>query len=287
VSRKTYGGQAVIEGVMFQGEDKIAIACRNIDGQIVVDTRNASSLGSKYRIFKLPFIRGTVVFWESMIDGISILTRSTRLVIGENNMPKSFNKQLFGAVIIALCVATLLFFVLPTFLASKIYTTIHGVINQSVIENTIFMIMFVAYVYFISRKENVSRLFSYHGAEHKTVNCYESGKVLNVDNVKQFTTIHPRCGTNFIVIMAIINAIFFAFFHWQTIQQRILYKTLLFPVITGVSYEFLRLISSDRFPWFIILAKPGLYLQKFTTREPDNEQIEVAIAAFKAISPEQ
>ncbi|NQU79453.1 DUF1385 domain-containing protein [Candidatus Woesearchaeota archaeon] len=276
----TVGGQAVIEGVLMKNGNKIAIAIRKPNKQITVKRQRIRSLAKKFKLLGLPFVRGPVNLIEMLFLGIKALNYSANESMDEDE--SKISKSEFAiTTIIAIAVAIGIFIILPLYL-TKI-TGAKGVMFN-IIDGLIRVCVFLIYITAISFMSDVRRLFEYHGAEHKTVNCYEAGKPLNPANVKKFSTIHRRCGTTFILIVLTISIIVFSLIVTDSFLVKMGSRILLLPVIAGISYELLKLGS--KYPKNIILnalITPGLLLQKITTREPDKKQIEVAISAFKAV----
>ena len=274
------GGQAVIEGVLMKNEDKVAIAVRKPNRKITVKKQRWPSVSKKIKFLGWPFFRGTVNLIEMLVMGIKALNYSANESIGEKE-EKISTKEFVATTIIALAVAIGLFILLPLYL-TKITNTKGVVFN--IIDGAIRVVLFILYILAISFMRDVRRLFQYHGAEHKTVNCYEAGKKITVANVKKYSTLHRRCGTTFILIVLVISIIIFSLIVTDNFWIKFTGRILLLPVIAGISYELLKL--GAKFPKNILLnllVWPGLGLQKLTTREPDKKQIEVAIKAFKAV----
>ncbi|MGB4492190.1 MAG: DUF1385 domain-containing protein [Halanaerobiales bacterium] len=286
MSKKQYGGQALIEGVMMRGEDSIAIAVRRAPGDIILKKEKIRSVADKYPFLKWPFIRGVVALISSLVIGIQALTFSASQFAEEEEEELS-PLEMTGAILMAFGAAVVLFIVLPASLISLLQKFITSNIILNLIEGIIKIITFLVYLLLIARMEDIKRVFMYHGAEHKTIFTYEAGLPLTVENARQFGTLHPRCGTNFMFIVILISIFFFSFLGRPPLLQRILYHLLLLPVIAGTSYEVLKLGAKDKVnPVIKLLATPGLYLQKITTKEPDDAMLEVAIAALKAVLSE-
>lgn len=286
MSRKQYGGMALIEGVMMRGEDSIAMAVRKAPGEIILKKEKINSTADKYPFLKWTFIRGVVSLISSLVIGLQAMTFSASQ-FGEEEDEELTPLELAGTIVLAFGAAILLFIVLPAGIISLVQKFIKSNIILNLIEGIIKIITFLTYVLIISRLEDIKRVFMYHGAEHKTIFTYEAGLPLTVENARKFSTLHPRCGTNFMFIVILISIFFFSFLGRPSLLQRILYHLLLLPLIAGTSYEVLKLAAKDRVnPIIKILATPGLYLQKITTQEPDDEMLEVAIAALKAVLPE-
>lgn len=277
-----YGGQAVIEGVAMQGPGGKAIACRKPNGEIVIKIDNKPPLKKRYPLLGKPLIRGFFTFAESMINGIKDITWSAAQ-IDENESETIGTKEIVLSILLAFVIAMGLFVALPVFLANFAYPYIGG-FGRSLLEGILRAIFFILYIVIISRLEDIKRLFAYHGAEHKIISTYEAGKILTVENARPYSTIHPRCGTSFILMAMIIMIVFFTFVGQTDPLSRILIKMLCLPVVAGISFELYRLPLFFPQSLFVkALVAPGLWLQRITTREPDDSQLEVAIAAIKAV----
>lgn len=292
------GGQAVIEGVMMKNGDEYATAVRKPDGTIEVKKDTYVSMGEKVKLFSLPFIRGIFSFVDSMVLGMKALTFSASFFEDdeEDLEPTKFEKlmeRLFGekmekalmsivmvfSVIMAICI----FMVLPLFLAGvfKHFITSHTVL--AIIEGFIRIGIFIAYIKIVSWMEDIRRTFMYHGAEHKCINCLEHGLELNVENVRNSSKEHKRCGTSFLLIVMIISILFFMVIRVDTVFLRVLSRIILIPVIAGVSYEFLRLAGRSDSKLVNLLSRPGMWMQGLTTKEPDDDMIEIGIASVEAV----
>lgn len=279
------GGQAVIEGVMMRGQDKIAVAVRQPDGEIAVDVRNVSSIRDKYPILKKPLLRGVVALFESLYEGMKALTYSAQMS-GEEEEQLS-DREMVMTILTSVLLAVGLFIVLPTWSMRFLHTLTNDPMLLNLAEGVLRMLIFISYIAAISSMNDIQRVFQYHGAEHKTIYTYEAGLPLNVENVRQFTTLHPRCGTNFLMIVMLISMFIFTFLGWPNLVERILSRVILMPVIAGVSYEIIRFAGAHADNTCVHYAiMPGLLLQKLTTRQPDDSQMEVAIASLKAVLPE-
>lgn len=287
MSKLQYGGQAVIEGVMMRGKNKVAIAVRKSPENIVLKEMRLKPLGEKLPFLKWPFIRGVVALVSSLIIGIKSLTFSASQVAEEED-EEITPLEMFISILISFGLAILLFVALPAGIVALIQSFINLNIILNLIEGIIKITAFLAYLFVISRLKDIKRVFMYHGAEHKVIHNYESKFPLSVKNARNFTTLHPRCGTNFIFIVILLSIFFFSFFGRPPLLERILYHILLLPVIAGTSYEVIKLAGGERVnPIIRIIATPGLWLQKLTTNEPDDSMLEVAITALKAVLPEE
>lgn len=278
------GGQAVIEGVMMRGKTHVAVAVRQPDGEISVDVRPVNSISDRYPILKKPFLRGVVSLVESLVMGMKALAYSAQVSGDEDE--KLNSKEMALTIAVSAGLAILLFIVIPTW-SMRFLTGItqdHMALNLA--EGVLRMAIFLAYIAAISSMNDIQRVFQYHGAEHKTIYTYEAGLPLKVENVRPFSTLHPRCGTNFLMIVMLISMFIFTFLGWPSLLERIASRIILMPVIAGVSYELIRYAGAHTDnPLVRIAITPGLLLQKLTTRQPDDSQIEVAIASLKAVVP--
>lgn len=278
------GGQAVIEGVMMRGKTHVAVAVRQPDGEISVDVRPVNSISDRYPILKKPFLRGVVSLVESLVMGMKALAYSAQVSGDEDE--KLDSKEMALTIAVSAGLAILLFIVIPTW-SMRFLTGItqdHMALNLA--EGVLRMAIFLAYIAAISSMNDIQRVFQYHGAEHKTIYTYEAGLPLKVENVRSFSTLHPRCGTNFLMIVMLISMFIFTFLGWPSLWERIASRIILMPVIAGVSYELIRYAGAHTDnPLVRIAITPGLLLQKLTTRQPDDSQIEVAIASLKAVVP--
>lgn len=291
------GGQAVIEGVMMKNKDAYAVAVRKPNNEIVIDKNVYISKSEKYPFFKLPILRGILAFAESMIIGTKTLTFSASFYEEEEEvqptkvekaMSKVFKdkaEDIFGAltIIFAIVAAVGIFMVLPFFAAEIFQKYIESDVILAVIEGIIRIAIFIAYVAAISQMKDIKRVFMYHGAEHKTINCIENGFDLTPENVKWQSRQHKRCGTSFMLIVMFVSIIFFIFIRVDQLWLRIVVRLLLVPIIAGVSYEFIKLAGRSDSKIVNILSKPGMWLQGLTTREPDEDMIEVAIASVESV----
>ncbi len=284
------GGQAVLEGVMMKNKDHYAVAVRKPDGDIAVDTKEFKSASEKYPFLKLPIVRGVVAFIESLTIGIKTLTFSASFYEeeeeGEHKEEQKKSNEGFANFLIvftSVLLAVGVFIVLPYYASQFLGKKIESQMILSLIEGLIRIGLFVGYVLAISQMKDIKRVFMYHGAEHKTINCIEQGYELTIKNVKRQSVQHKRCGTSFMLIVMFISIIFFIFIRVEAPWLRLLLRLLLVPVIAGVSYEFLKLAGRSESKIVDILSKPGLLMQKLTTKEPDDKMIEVAIQSVEAV----
>ncbi|MBP3568697.1 MAG: DUF1385 domain-containing protein [Lachnospiraceae bacterium] len=287
------GGQAVIEGVMMKNGNKYAVAVRKPNKEIVVETKTLST--KKNPVANLPIIRGVVAFVESLSLGMKTLSFSASFYEEEeeeSNFEKKLNKMTKGhadgilnglTMIFAVLLAVGIFIVAPMLLAGFLAAKIESQTVLALLEGVFRLLIFILYIGLISRIKDIQRLFMYHGAEHKSINCIENGLPLNVANVKKQSREHKRCGTSFMLTVMVISIIFFIFIRVENTLLRFVVRLLLIPVIAGVSYEFIRLAGRSNNVIINILSRPGMWLQALTTREPDDSMIEVAIASVEAV----
>lgn len=289
------GGQAVIEGVMMRGSKGVATAVRTPQGEIVIDKMDLVPYTKKYKVLGLPIIRGFVSLIDSLVVGVKTLNYSAKFFEEEAEVSKfdkwfqdifkeKSNDVLAGlSLAISLVFSILLFFLLPTFAANFFKKILYiRTVWLNIIEGIIRVAIFLLYIYFIGKMEDIKRVFEYHGAEHQTIFCYENDMELTPENAQSFGRLHPRCGTNFLFLVMIVSIIIFSLTGWNSLLQRILYRIILLPVVSGITYELIRWMGKSKSKISSVLAFPGLMLQKLTTREPDLSQLEVAIAALKA-----
>jgi uncharacterized protein YqhQ len=275
------GGQAVIEGVMMKSKDRYCVAIRKKDGKIKTKTEQFKSITEKSRILKLPFVRGIFILIETLVLGIKTLSWSANQLAEEEGEEISA-LSLALTIIFSIILGIALFVGLPL-LITKIVSRAEGVMFN-VIDGVFRLVIFIVYVLIISLMKDVRRIFQYHGAEHKVVNCLDHGKDINLGNVQAYSTLHPRCGTAFIMIVLIISIVVFSFIVTPSLWIKFISRIVLIPAIAGFSYELLKLsdrYKKSRLVW--ILSLPGLGVQKITTREPDQGQIEVAIEAMNGV----
>ena len=291
------GGQAVIEGVMMKNMDRYAVSVRKPNGKIETKVEECVSFAEKHPLFQLPVFRGMVNFLESMVIGMKTLNYSASFYEDEEEQTESRTEQLLekilgekaekiimGIVLVfSLAISIGLFMILPYIASEALGKLIRNEYVILVMEGIIRIAIFLGYIVLISRMEDIKRVFMYHGAEHKTINCLEAGVPLTPENVDNFSRLHKRCGTSFIFIVMIISMVFFFFIRVDTIWLRIVLRLLFLPLVAGVSYEFIRLAGSSDHPLVQIFSKPGLALQRLTTKEPDHSMIEVAIASVEGV----
>ena len=333
------GGQAVIEGIMMKGPDKIAVAVRKPDGEIIIDESENKIKGG---VRKIPLVRGVFAFVDSMVTGVKALMFSANFYdedgtakdkvsedkkdsenknesedrnVSEdkekvNDIEKSESKTLKDAkkeesneempgwmmaltVLTSVCISIGLFIALPNIIAGFLVPNVEdangNVFLYNLVESIVKIVIFLTYLILVSKLKDIQRVFEYHGAEHKTIFCYENGEDLTVENVKKFQRFHPRCGTSFLMFVIVISIIVFSVIgRFDSKIINVLVRIALLPVVAGISYEIIRFAGkhTDN-KWISWLNKPGMMLQKLTTREPDEKQIEVAIAALKAVLPKE
>ena len=287
------GGQAVLEGVMMRNRDKYAVAVRKPDGEISVKNWNTGSVRDRHILLRLPVIRGVAAFIESLILGIKTLTYSSGFI--EEDVEKAGQvevaevsdrkEMLENILIVALSILLAIgFFMILPFAVSKLFQSrVHSQMMLSVIEAVLKILLFLGYVVAISFLSDIKRTLMYHGAEHKTINCVENGLELTVENVKTQSRYHRRCGTSFLLVVMLVSIIFFFFIQIDNLCLQMLYRILLIPVVAGVSFELIQFVGNSDNRLVLWISKPGLWLQKLTTREPDDGMIEVAIASVEAV----
>lgn len=295
------GGQAVMEGVMMKNKDKYAVAVRKPNHEIEVKVSDCKSVIKNEKLRNLPIVRGVVNFIESLSLGMKTLMYSASFFEdeedtakkeklspeGKKKMEEKEEKEekllMSGTVTFSIIFALLLFFALPYFLSGFFHKVITSETLIALIEGLIRLTIFVGYIALISLTPDIKRTFMYHGAEHKCINCIEHGMELNVENVRKSSRLHKRCGTSFLLIVMLISIVFFMFIRVDSKILQLLLRLLLIPVIAGVSYEFIRLAGRYE-NWFLnIFSKPGMWMQRLTTKEPDDEMIEVGIASVEAV----
>lgn len=293
------GGQAVVEGVMMKGPKDIAIAVRAPDNEIVVKKESVEGIITKYKLNKIPFLRGGLALIDAMILGVRSLNYAVDIAMPEEDSDEEFGKfeaflqKIFGdkltdiityfSVFVALIISIGVFILGPTILAGTLKEIVPNIMVLNLIEGVLRLILFVAYIVIISRMEEIRRVFQYHGAEHKTIYCYENGEDLKVENVRKYSTLHPRCGTSFLFIVMMISMILFSMIAWQNPIRRMLIRLALLPVVAGISYEIIKIAGKSQSAFMGIVSYPGMMMQKLTTLEPDDNQIEVAIEALKNV----
>ena len=288
------GGQAVLEGIMMKNQDRYAVAVRKPDGEIFVQTETFHSItGNWKKLTTIPFVRGVFNFIDSMVLGIKTLTFSASFYEEEEEKElsgkdlkkkeKQENLMMAGTVAFSIVAAVAIFMILPYFLSTLMKPVIPSYHLRTVIEGVVRIGIFIVYILLISRMEDIQRTFMYHGAEHKCINCIEHGLPLTVENVRKSSRQHKRCGTSFLFFVLFVSIIVCFFITTESPVLRVLLRIALLPVIAGISYEIIRLAGNTEHPVVELLSKPGLALQNLTTKEPDDDMIEVAICSVEAV----
>ena len=293
--RTMIGGQAVIEGVMMRGVRNSSLSVRKPDGTIETEIWENSSLKDRSLFFRFPIIRGVVSFVEMLVYGYRTMMKSVE-VAGVEDEPSEFDKKIgekFGekgtrgimglSAFLGFALAVALFIVLPAFTVKTVLTAPALQPFRSLIEGLLRIAVFLAYLILISRMKDIQRVFEYHGAEHKTIYCYEHEEEMTVRNARKYGRLHPRCGTSFLLIVLIVSILVFSFVTWDNVALRIALHILLLPLVVGISYEIIKFAGRHDNSVMRFLLAPGLWLQKLTTREPDDSQLEVAIRALDAV----
>ncbi|MBR1772939.1 MAG: DUF1385 domain-containing protein [Eubacterium sp.] len=296
MKRVNIGGQAVLEGVMMKGPSSYALAVRKPNKEIDVKVTPYKSMGEKHKGLNIPIVRGVVNFIESLYIGMKTLMDSSEY-FEEDEAEKNESEQkkpeqkkesgnsgyLIGTLIVSLIIAIGVFMLLPAFLANFLYKLTDKDIIVNIAEGLLRLFIFLGYVAAIAHMEDIKRTFMYHGAEHKTINCMEAGKDLTVENVRAATRFHKRCGTSFVFIVMIISIFVFMFVQTDVMWLRLVSRILLIPVIAGISYEVIRYAGRHANVCSNILSAPGLWVQRLTTKEPDDDMIEVAIKSVEGV----
>ena len=279
----TIGGQAVIEGVMMRGPELTATAVRTPEGKIEISSRPVNSISDRYPILKKPLLRGCVSLIESLVIGIRSLGYSAQMA-GEEEEQLS-DRELAGTIAFAFVLAAVLFIAIPTGAAKLFHSITEDPVFLNLMEGVLRLFIFIAYIVGISRMKDIQRVFQYHGAEHKTIACFEAGEALTVENAMEHTRFHKRCGTSFLLIVMLVSIFVFAFLGWPSLIERIVSRIVLLPVVAGISYEIIRFSANSDNCILGWAVKPGLWLQRLTTREPEPDMLEVAIESAKAVLP--
>lgn len=288
------GGQAVLEGIMMKNQDRYAVAVRKPDGEIFVQTETFHSItGNWKKLTTIPFVRGVFNFIDSMVLGIKTLTFSASFYEEEEEKElsgkdlkkkeKQENLMMAGTVAFSIVAAVAIFMILPYFLSTLMKPVIPSYHLRTVIEGVVRIGIFIVYILLISRMEDIQRTFMYHGAEHKCINCIEHGLELNVENVRKSSKQHKRCGTSFLFFVLFVSIIVCFFITVESPVLRVVLRIALIPLIAGISYEMIRLAGNSDNPVVELLSKPGLALQNLTTKEPEDDMIEVAIKAVEEV----
>ena len=293
------GGQALIEGVMMKGPNEVAIAVRTPDQGITIKKETVTGITQKLGLTKIPFLRGGIALIDSMVLGIKSLTYSAELLEenskdeGEPDAFEAFLKRIFKdkatdvilyiSVFFALMLSIGIFILGPTFLVSYLKRFTESRLLLNLVEGVLRLSLFVIYVSLISKLEDMRRVFQYHGAEHKAIYCYEHGEELTVENTRKYSTLHPRCGTSFLFIVMMVSMILFSMIGWPNLLIRVVTRLALLPLVAGISYEIIRYAGKSKSPVMALVSYPGMMMQRLTTIEPDDGQIEVALAALKSV----
>ncbi len=303
--RTSIGGQALIEGVMMRGPEKQAIAVRDRQGEIILKVEDLKFIKDRYPILGVPVIRGAVNFIGALLSGVKALMYSADFFPEEEAEPSKFEKWLeeklgsaklekavvWFSVILSVFLTVGLFILLPTFLAGLAGPYVNSAAVHNLIEGTVRIVIFMGYLILSSKQKDIKRVFAYHGAEHKTIFCYEQGLPLTPENAATMPKHHPRCGTSFLFVVLVVNilvtSVLFSFVEWRNMWVRVGLHLLILPLIVGITYEFNRYVGRHDNAVTRVLSRPGMWLQNFTTYEPDASMLEVAIAAMEAVIPEQ
>lgn len=290
------GGQAVLEGVMMKNDEKYAVAIRKPNGEISVELENFQGMIHGNKIKKLPFIRGIFNFVDSMVLGTKSLNYSASFYEEEEESETKFDKALNKVTggngekvmsafitLLAIVLAVGIFVVLPYFISSFFEEYVRNRSLMAIIEGSIRILIFLIYVVAIGSMKDIKRLYQYHGAEHKCINCIEMGRPLTVRNVMRSSRLHRRCGTSFIFFVLIVSIVLFFFIQVDNVVEKVALRLLLMPVVAGISYEIIRLAGRSNNIFVRIISAPGMFIQKLTTKEPDRSMAEVAIASVEAV----
>jgi uncharacterized protein YqhQ len=279
-----YGGQAVLEGVMMRGSRAMAVAVRNPDGKIVTHVEPVNQMVYNGPVSRIPFVRGLTMLWDALGLGLRSLMFSADVALEEDEDVGFGGPVAWGTVAVSFVFAIGLFFVLPVLVVGFLDRWIESSLASNLVEGLIRLLLFVGYVWLIGKMPDIKRVFAYHGAEHKTINTYEAGKEVTLDTAQRSTTVHPRCGTAFLLSVVVISILLFSLLGRPDWWLRILSRVLLIPVVVGVAYEYIR-FSARHMDNAVIraIAAPNLAMQRLTTRQPDVDMLEVAITAFNCM----
>lgn len=278
-----FGGQAVMEGIMMRSKNHLVICVRQPNSEIISKTETLHSLSEKYKFLKVPFLRGILALFETLYSGVKGIYFSANAAFNEDEQEEEIlsSKEIAVVVAFSVLLSILLFSVVPYFLTSLSF---EGGIIFNIVEGGIRLSFLLAYLFIVSMIGDFKRIFQYHGAEHAAINAYEAGVELNIENTRRFSRFHSRCGTSFLLIVTVISIFFFSLITSPDYFVRLSYRILLIPVISAVSYEILRLSDKYKDSRIVkVLVAPGLLLQRFTTRPPDDQMLEVAIKAVKEV----
>jgi uncharacterized protein YqhQ len=283
-SEFSYGGQAVMEGVMMRGASSMAVAVRQPDGEVIIHTEDLNPHIYTGRISKIPFLRALTSLWDVLVLGIRTLMFSAQVALDEEEDVDFSGPVAWGTVAVSFILGIGLFFVVPLLLVGLVDRFIESSFLSNVVEGTIRMAMFIGYIWLIGRVPDIRRVFSYHGAEHKTINAYEAGADLTPDSVARYSTRHYRCGTAFLLSVMVISILIFSLLGRPPMGLRILSRIVLIPVVAGVAYEWIKFTARHRTnPIIRAISVPNLAMQGLTTREPDSTMLEVSIAALRRV----
>ena len=282
----SYGGQALIEGVLMRGSKVVAAAMRNPQGEIVIEKEQLSGIYTS-RIAKIPFLRGLIILWDAIGLGTKFLTKSANVQTGEEE--KIEGPLMFGTLFISFAIAIGLFFLAPAALVHLVQDPLHlSPLAGNLIEGLIRLVLIILYIWGVGKMPDIHRVFSYHGAEHKTINAFEAGDELTPESVQRYSLHHPRCGTGFILILVVFSIIVFALLGPLTLAWRLITRVILLPVIAMLAYEYMRFIANHLDNSVCrLLSKPNMAMQRLTTVEPSVDMLEVAIASFNAMYEEE
>ncbi|MHB8806590.1 MAG: DUF1385 domain-containing protein [Anaerolineaceae bacterium] len=280
---ESYGGQALIEGILMRGRKYLTAAFRLPDGSIKVIEEELTGI-YKNKIRDIPFLRGLILLWDSLVLGMKYLTISSNMQLKEDE-EKIEGPALYLTLAVSMLFALVIFFFLPTLLMQFLYkSTTLSAFMINLIEGIVRLLIMLIYLTLIRRMEDIKRVFSYHGAEHKTIHAYEHGDTLNVASVQKYSTAHPRCGTSFLMTVMVISILIFSLFSTPNVLLRLLSRIVLIPLIAMISYEFIRILGKyEKNPIIRIISKPNLWLQNLTTNQPTDDMVEVALQAFNRL----
>jgi uncharacterized protein YqhQ len=279
-----YGGQAVLEGVMMRGSRALAVAVRNPEGKIVTHIESINQAVYNGPVSRIPFVRGLTMLWDALGLGLRSLMFSADVALAEDEDVSFSGPVAWGTVAISFVFGIGLFFLLPVLIVGFLDRWIESSLVSNLVEGSIRLLLFIGYVWLIGQMPDIKRVFAYHGAEHKTINTYEAGKEVNLDTVQRATTVHPRCGTAFLLSVVVISILLFSLLGRPDLWMRLLSRIVLIPVVVGLAYEYIR-FSARHMDNRVIraIAAPNLAMQRLTTRQPDADMLEVAITAFNSM----
>ena len=290
------GGQAVLEGVMMKNKDKYAVVVRKPNGEIDVEVEEYKGIAGESRIARLPFIRGVFSFIDSLVLGMKVTMHSASFYEEEEEEPSKTEQRLSKilgdkaddimmgfTVVLSVIIAVALFMLLPFFISDFLGRYIRNASIIAIIEGVVRILIFLGYILAITMMKDIKRLYMYHGAEHKCINCIEKGRPLTVKDVKRCSRQHKRCGTSFLLFVVLVSVVVFFFIRVDNLALKLVLRLALVPVIAGISYELIRLAGRSDNAIVNLISKPGLWMQKLTTKEPDEDMIEVAIASVEAV----